>query len=101
VKSIKEKKQEEQEITLLQSKASINSPNFAILDKLKTEMRKLKEFKVRCALCKVLCYLKGLIGFCDEHGFAVNVLSFKLREGNRTTLCKILRLLDCVYLVQY
>ncbi|GFG37253.1 hypothetical protein Cfor_10946 [Coptotermes formosanus] len=45
VKSIKEKKQEEQEITLLQSKASINSPNFAILDKLKTEMRKLKELK--------------------------------------------------------
>ncbi|KDR19996.1 microprocessor complex subunit DGCR8 isoform X2 [Zootermopsis nevadensis] len=45
VKSIKEKKQEEQEITLLQSKASINSPNFAILDKLKSEMRKLKEIK--------------------------------------------------------
>jgi microprocessor complex subunit DGCR8 len=54
VKSIKEKKQEEQEITLLQSKASINSPNFAILDKLKTEMRKLKEFKVRSAMCIVL-----------------------------------------------
>jgi microprocessor complex subunit DGCR8 len=47
VKSIKEKKQEEQEITLLQSKASINSPNFAILDKLKSEMRKLKEIKVQ------------------------------------------------------
>ncbi|KAJ9582352.1 hypothetical protein L9F63_003312 [Diploptera punctata] len=45
VKSIKEKKQEEQEITLLQSKASINSPNFAILSKLRTEMKKLKEIK--------------------------------------------------------
>jgi len=44
-------------------------------------------------------HLKGLIGLCDEHGFAVNVLSFKLREGNRTTLCKILRLSDCVYLL--
>lgn len=43
---MKEKKQEEQEITLLQSKASINSPNFAILDKLKTEMRKLRDIKV-------------------------------------------------------
>ncbi|KAF4516864.1 hypothetical protein B566_EDAN014375 [Ephemera danica] len=41
VKSIKEKKQEEQEITLLQSKAAVNSPNFAILNKLKTEMRNL------------------------------------------------------------
>ncbi|XP_067011058.2 microprocessor complex subunit DGCR8 [Anabrus simplex] len=45
VKSIKEKKQEEQEITLLQSKASVNSPNFAILDKLKREMWKLRESK--------------------------------------------------------
>lgn len=43
VKSFKEKKQEEQEITLLQSKAAINLPNFAILDKLKLEMNKLKE----------------------------------------------------------
>ncbi|KAG8237951.1 hypothetical protein J437_LFUL016296 [Ladona fulva] len=45
VKSIKEKKQEEQEITLLQSKASVNSPNFAILEKLKQEMKKLREMK--------------------------------------------------------
>jgi hypothetical protein len=44
-------------------------------------------------------HLKGLIGFRDEHGFAVNVLSFNLREGNRTALCKILSLLDCVYLL--
>lgn len=43
VKTFKEKKMEEQEITLLQSKAAINSPNFAILDKLKLELSKLKE----------------------------------------------------------
>jgi microprocessor complex subunit DGCR8 len=54
VKSIKEKKQEEQEITLLQSKASINSPNFAILDKLKSEMKKLKEAKVMWTVYMIL-----------------------------------------------
>lgn len=43
IKNVKEKKQEQQEITGLQSKASINQPNFAILDKLRTEMLKLKE----------------------------------------------------------
>lgn len=43
VKSFKEKKQEEQEITVLQSKAAINQPNYAILDKLKLEMNKLKD----------------------------------------------------------
>lgn len=43
VKSFKEKKLEEQEITLLQSKAAVNSPNFAILDKLSLELFKLKE----------------------------------------------------------
>ncbi|KAL3289749.1 hypothetical protein HHI36_023146 [Cryptolaemus montrouzieri] len=43
VKSFKVKKLEEQEITLLQSKAAVNSPNFAILDKLKLELNKLKE----------------------------------------------------------
>lgn len=43
VKSFKEKKQEEQEITVLQSKAAINQPNYAILDKLKLEMQKLME----------------------------------------------------------
>lgn len=41
VKTTKEKKQEEQEITVLQSKAAINQPNYAILDKLKLEMTKL------------------------------------------------------------
>lgn len=46
VKSFKEKKQEEQEITLLQSKAAINLPNFAILDKLKLEMEKLGDSNV-------------------------------------------------------
>lgn len=43
IKGVKEKKQEEQEITTLQSKASLNQPNFAILKKLRTEMMKLKE----------------------------------------------------------
>lgn len=43
VKSFKEKKQEEQEITVLQSKAAINQPNYAILDKLKSEMKKILE----------------------------------------------------------
>ncbi|CAH0388010.1 unnamed protein product [Bemisia tabaci] len=45
IKNMKEKKQEEQEITQLQSKALINSPNFAILNKLKAEMTKLKNEK--------------------------------------------------------
>ncbi|XP_054280842.1 microprocessor complex subunit DGCR8-like [Macrosteles quadrilineatus] len=45
IKSVKEKKQEEQEITRLQSKASLNQPNFAILEKLRSEMLKLKEKK--------------------------------------------------------
>ncbi|XP_075146191.1 microprocessor complex subunit partner of drosha isoform X2 [Haematobia irritans] len=43
IKTFKEKKQEEQEITVLQSKAAINQPNYAILDKLRTEMIKLAE----------------------------------------------------------
>ncbi|XP_058823368.1 microprocessor complex subunit DGCR8 [Topomyia yanbarensis] len=43
IKSYKEKKQEEQEITVLQSKAAINQPNYAILSKLKLEMSKLEE----------------------------------------------------------
>ncbi|GAB0100507.1 DGCR8 [Sergentomyia squamirostris] len=43
IKSFKEKKQEEQEITVLQSKAAINQPNYAILDKLQLEMTKLME----------------------------------------------------------
>lgn len=41
IKSVKEKKQEEQQITTLQSKASANSPNWAILEKLRHEMVKL------------------------------------------------------------
>lgn len=45
VKSFKEKKQEEQEITVLQTRAAVNQPNYAILDKLKSEMVKLKEMK--------------------------------------------------------
>lgn len=43
VKSFKEKKQEEQEITVLQSKAAVNQPNLAILNKLKLEMTKLRD----------------------------------------------------------
>lgn len=43
VRSFKEKKQLEQEITLLQGKASVNQPNHAILSKLRQEMRKLAE----------------------------------------------------------
>lgn len=43
VKSFKEKKQEEQEITVLQSRAAVNQPNYAILDKLRLEMTKLME----------------------------------------------------------
>nr|CAG4645482.1 EOG090X04U5 [Lynceus sp. MCZ IZ 141354] len=44
LKSIKEKKQEEQQITLLQSKAAVNAPNYAILEKLRQEMLKLREW---------------------------------------------------------
>ncbi|XP_014204775.1 microprocessor complex subunit DGCR8 [Copidosoma floridanum] len=43
VKTFKEKKQLEQEITLLQGKAAVNQPNHAILDKLRQEMTKLSE----------------------------------------------------------
>lgn len=43
VKSFKEKKLEEQEITLLQSKAAANSPNVAILEKLRLELSKLSD----------------------------------------------------------
>lgn len=42
-KTLKEKKEEEQRITELQSKASANRPNLSILNKLKEEMAKLKE----------------------------------------------------------
>ncbi|CAG7823010.1 unnamed protein product [Allacma fusca] len=48
IKSVKEKKQEEQQITTLQSKASANSPNYAILNKLKEEMLKLREKRQQC-----------------------------------------------------
>ncbi|XP_037067843.1 microprocessor complex subunit DGCR8-like [Pollicipes pollicipes] len=44
-KSLKVKRQEEQQITLLQSKATVNSPNYAILDKLRAEMSKLQEVR--------------------------------------------------------
>lgn len=41
VKSCKEKKLEEQQITLLQDKARHNEPNHAVLAKLRADMRKL------------------------------------------------------------
>nr|CAG4641387.1 EOG090X0LFN [Eulimnadia texana] len=47
LKSVKEKKQEEQQITLLQSKAAVNAPNVAILNKLREEMLKLRERRSR------------------------------------------------------
>nr|CAG4643157.1 EOG090X04U5 [Ilyocryptus agilis] len=45
LKTVKEKKQEEQQITLLQNKAAVNAPNYAILDKLRTEMTKLRQMR--------------------------------------------------------
>lgn len=42
-KTLKEKKEEEQRITELQSKASANRPNLCILNKLKEEMLKIKQ----------------------------------------------------------
>lgn len=42
-RTLKEKKEEEQRITELQSKASANRPNLCILNKLKEQMIKLKE----------------------------------------------------------
>lgn len=44
-KTPKEKKEEEQKITELQSTACANRPNHAILKKLKEEMEKLREQK--------------------------------------------------------
>lgn len=59
IKSVKEKKQEEQQITTLQSKASANSPNWAILKKLKEEMQKLElnvnSLKQNVKSCKTMC----------------------------------------------
>jgi len=43
IKNPKEKKQEQQEITQLQSKAVANQPNFVILNKLKEEMLKIRD----------------------------------------------------------
>lgn len=44
-KTLKEKKEEEQKITELQSRATANKPNVAILNKLREEMLKLREKK--------------------------------------------------------
>ncbi|GFR22535.1 microprocessor complex subunit DGCR8, partial [Trichonephila clavata] len=42
-KTMKEKKEEEQRITELQSQACVNKPNMSILNKLKEEMLKYRE----------------------------------------------------------
>lgn len=47
MQTMREKKAEEQEITLLQSNATVNQPNTSIINKLKQEMLKLQEMKVR------------------------------------------------------
>ncbi|XP_065201300.1 microprocessor complex subunit DGCR8-like isoform X2 [Planococcus citri] len=46
IKNAKEKKMEEQEITQLQTQAKINSPNYAILNKLNEELEKLLRKKL-------------------------------------------------------
>lgn len=43
---MKEKKIEEQEITLLQNRGTSHSPNYAILNKLKEEMKKFRAMRV-------------------------------------------------------
>ncbi|KAG7159237.1 microprocessor complex subunit DGCR8-like [Homarus americanus] len=45
MQTMREKKAEEQEITLLQSNATVNQPNTSIINKLKQEMLKLQELK--------------------------------------------------------
>ncbi|XP_066985829.1 microprocessor complex subunit DGCR8 isoform X1 [Macrobrachium rosenbergii] len=45
MQTMREKKAEEQEITLLQSNATVNQPNTSIINKLKKEMLKLQECK--------------------------------------------------------
>ncbi|XP_069976525.1 microprocessor complex subunit DGCR8 [Penaeus vannamei] len=45
MQTMREKKAEEQEITLLQSNATVNQPNTSIINKLKLEMLKLQEMK--------------------------------------------------------
>lgn len=56
IKTPREKKIEEQEITTLQNRAAANQPNWAILEKLKGAMLKLEQSRVRS------CYL---LGFCN------------------------------------
>ena len=50
-KTAKEKREAAQEITELQNLASHNSPNYAILDKLKEEMLKLRHSDKRVSFC--------------------------------------------------
>ncbi|RVE51240.1 hypothetical protein evm_004044 [Chilo suppressalis] len=49
VKSSKEKKLEEQQITLLQDRARHNQPNKAVLDKLRADMVRLRDRDAACA----------------------------------------------------
>jgi microprocessor complex subunit DGCR8 len=57
-KTPKEKKEEEQKITELQSTACANKPNYAILEKLKSEMEKLHAEKVwTCVTHLLLPYM--------------------------------------------
>jgi hypothetical protein len=63
LKTVKEKKQEEQQITLLQSKAAVNAPNHAILNKLREEMLKLRQMRVRnifSEFCVFFCFFFNL-----------------------------------------
>jgi hypothetical protein len=62
LKTVKEKKQEEQQITLLQSKAAVNAPNYAILNKLRQEMLKLRQMRVRNGSCdRDICWNRKFI----------------------------------------
>lgn len=73
VKSFKEKKQEEQEITILQNQAAVNQPNYAILDKLKTEMMKLKDVPTNL----------------HQIGVAITVETPTLSNSNISTISKL------------
>jgi len=69
LKTVKEKKQEEQQITLLQSKAAVNAPNYAILNKLRQEMLKLRQMRVRNGSYAFIVIFVG-----TEYLFTLNLL---------------------------
>ncbi|KAG5896013.1 hypothetical protein JTB14_007578 [Gonioctena quinquepunctata] len=74
VKSFKEKKMEEQEITSLQSKAAVNQPNYAILNKLRLEIGKLRDKRKSVRPIGILD--------TDETGAIPNVSTANLRNLN-------------------